>query len=80
MSENLIVGPDRRFARFDFDILTRARQGNADRAMFLYEFDPGTDVSRVKIDRLEGCRLGRRRELPSELFLVFELLFGPLTG
>jgi len=70
-----VMGPDLQLHAYEMQILARARQANADRTQFVYEYEPGTDVTKIEITDLEGCRVGRRRELADEYLIAFEMLY-----
>jgi hypothetical protein len=75
ITELATFGADRQLHSLRFEILTRARKDGADRLQAYYEFDPGTDVTKIKIIETEGCRVGRRREIKEDQLLAFEMLF-----
>ena len=60
--------------RETFQVL-RAHQDGVDRYIAIAWADPGADVTRLHINPLENCRLGRTRRDPTANLLVAELLF-----
>ncbi|MCW2529178.1 MAG: hypothetical protein JWM76_4038 [Pseudonocardiales bacterium] len=68
-------GADRQLHTLGFQTLTKARRDSADRSQFVYEFDPGTDVTKIRITGLEGCRIGRRRQIREDRLIAFETLY-----
>ena len=75
ITETLTHNRQRQVVALESQVLTRARRDKADRAQFVFEFDPGTDVSKVDVVNMEGCRIGRRREIAEDRFIAFEALF-----
>lgn len=75
ISELLVVGADQRLQSLELQVLIRARQANADRTLMVFNADPDTDVSKIEVTDMEGCRTGRRRALTDARLLAFEVLY-----
>ncbi|MFE5261145.1 hypothetical protein [Streptomyces coelicoflavus] len=74
-SEQVRIGPRRELCRREIQQLVRAHRGNVDRYVSLYEGDPGCDITRVRVDPLDNCRLGRVRSDRAAALLAVELVF-----
>lgn len=74
------VGPGRVLGQREIQQLVRAHQGNVDRYVSIYEGDTGCDVTRVRVDPLDNCRLGRVRTDPAASLLAVELVFDRALG
>ncbi|MET9355560.1 hypothetical protein ABZY14_21640 [Streptomyces sp. NPDC006617] len=74
-SEQVRLGPRRELWRREIQQLVRAHRGNVDRYVSIYEGDPGCDMTRVRIDPLDNCRLGRVRSDQAACLLAVELVF-----
>ncbi|MFI8484832.1 hypothetical protein [Streptomyces rubrogriseus] len=74
-SEQVHLGPRRELWRREVQQLVRAHRGNVDRYVSIYQGDPGCDITRVRIDPLDNCRLGRVRGDQSASLLAVELVF-----
>lgn len=73
--DRIHLGGARDLWRRDTQQLVRGHQGEADRYVTVYEGDIGCDVSNVRIDPLDNCRLGRVRSNPEASLLAVELVF-----
>ena len=75
VTEGMEIGADRRIESLRIDVVTQARELGADRRLFLYECDPGVDITQVELVDLHNCRIGRQRMLVEADFVANELLF-----
>ncbi|MHA4812873.1 helix-turn-helix domain-containing protein [Streptomyces aculeolatus] len=73
--EQVRVGRRRELWQREIQQFVRAHRGNVDRYVSIYEGDFGCDVTRVRIDPLDNCRLGRVRSDPASALLAAELVF-----
>ncbi|MCW5253568.1 hypothetical protein IBX28_24225 [Streptomyces sp. SHP 1-2] len=73
--EQVRLGPERELRQREVQQFVRAHRGNVDRYVSLYEGDPGCDVTRIGIEALDNCRLGRVRRDPDASLLAVELVF-----
>jgi hypothetical protein len=73
--EKVSIDADRRVAAIWLRTVVRARRDGVDRYVVRFFGDPGCAVSRIAIDALENCRLGRVLRHPAGV-LVAEVLFG----
>ena len=73
--EQVRVGRRRELWQREIQQFVRAHRGNVDRYVSIYEGDLGCDVTRVRIDPLDNCRLGRVRSDPASALLAAELVF-----
>jgi transcriptional regulator with XRE-family HTH domain len=73
--DKMVVGSDRRMQWLDTDMVIQARDDAVNRHLILYSGDADVDVTRIQVNNLENCRLGRHRYLEKERFVVFELIF-----
>lgn len=73
--EQVRVGRRRELWQREIQQFVRAHRGNVDRYVSIYEGDFGCDVTRVRIDPLDNCRLGRVRSDPASALFAAELVF-----
>jgi hypothetical protein len=74
--ESFSIGAHRE-RRWKFtQVLTRALEDGADRAIVLYGADVDVDVRDVKLKAVSNCRAGRVRYLPESRLAAFEVLLG----
>ncbi|MET9184629.1 hypothetical protein ABZX63_05135 [Streptomyces tendae] len=74
-SEQVHLGPRRELWRREIQQLVRAHRGNVDRYVSIYQGDPGCDITRVRVDPLDNCRVGRVRSDRAASLLAVELVF-----
>lgn len=73
--DTVTVGAGRELVALDVVWVLRAHYDGVDRALMVYNGDPGTDVDAIEIVVGDGCRLGRVRRDAQTRSLVCELLF-----
>ncbi|MFW6692261.1 hypothetical protein [Streptomyces sp. MAR4 CNX-425] len=73
--EQVHVGHRRELRQREIQQCVRAHRGDVDRYVSIYEGDPGCDVTRMRIEPLDNCRLGRVRSAPAASLLAAELVF-----
>jgi hypothetical protein len=72
--ERIRIGADGRLLRRDSQHAVRAHRDGIDRYLAIYQGDPGSDVSRVRVRAEENCRPGRIRRDQSAQLVIAELL------
>ncbi|PYC66649.1 hypothetical protein C7C46_31130 [Streptomyces tateyamensis] len=72
--ERIRIGPDRQLVSRDSQHAVRAHRDGIDRYLAIYQGDPGSDVSSVRVRAEENCRPGRIRRDRSAQLVIAELL------
>jgi hypothetical protein len=69
------VGPGREMTSLGVRLVVRSHHDGVDRALVIYDGEPGEDMERAEITAGDSCRLGRLRRDPIAGAVAAELLF-----